>query len=260
MLLYFQKRSASKMKNKIETAQNQLVVKSNSLIQKTRYELSTEEQKLILYLVSLIKPQDSELQEYHIDIKKVCSIFGIQEKGSNYAYLRQCLRGLSDKSFWISTPEKDLLIRWLERLEINKFETYVSCRLDDRLKPFLLQLKECFTSYELCYVLALKTKTAIRLYEIFNSYAYKQTIVISLEELRSMFSLENKYPLYNDFKRYILDKAIKEINEFTDLIINYEPVRQQKAVTSIKFNIKKLQNDEVSKQIAIEQIKNKESI
>ena len=75
-----------------------------------------------------------------------------------------------------------------------------------------------------------------------------------------MFSLENKYPLYNDFKRYILDKAIKEINEFTDLIINYEPVKQQKAVTSIKFNIKKLQNDEVSKQIAIEQIKNKESI
>ena len=48
----------------LEEERNQLVVKHNALIQKTRYSLNTQQQKIILYLISKIKPDDDELKEY----------------------------------------------------------------------------------------------------------------------------------------------------------------------------------------------------
>ena len=54
---------------------NQLVVKHNSLIQKTRYSLSTQQQKIILYLISKIKPDDDELKEYDfVKVSRTCLV------------------------------------------------------------------------------------------------------------------------------------------------------------------------------------------
>ena len=62
-----------------EDSRSMVVVKSNSLIQQTRYELSLQEQRLLLYLISKIKPDDKTLEEIEISIKEFCKIIGYNE-------------------------------------------------------------------------------------------------------------------------------------------------------------------------------------
>ena len=45
---------------------------------------------------------------------------------------------------------------------------------------------------------------------------------ISVVDLRWMFELQNKYPVWADLKRWVIDQAVKEINEFSPLSVTYE--------------------------------------
>ena len=183
--------------DKLSNSRNYLVVKSNALIQKTRYNLSTQEQKIILYLISRIQPTDTELQYYTFDIKDLCRICGIECIGQNYQNFKESIQSLRDKSFWVETETKLLLLSWLQEVEINKQETQVRLRLDDRLKPYLLSIGDNFTKYQLENTLLLKSKYSIRLYEFFVSRAFRGYFEIGLGELKETLEITG----YDDYKK-----------------------------------------------------------
>ena len=103
-----------------------IVVKHNDLIQKSRHNLSMQEQKIILFLVSKIKPEDTELKKYEFKIKDFCKICGIDEtSGKNYKDLKGALKTLRDKSFWLKVYDevkdvnKEVVVAWIENPEIK---------------------------------------------------------------------------------------------------------------------------------------------
>ena len=171
----------------LEIERNQLVVKHNSLIQKTRYSLNTQQQKVILYLISKIRPDDDELREYDYDLKDFCRVCGISYHGQNYSNIKESILQLHNKAFWITTEEKETLVSWIMKATIYKNDTRLRIRLDDDLKPFLLHLREQFTAYELSYILVMRSKYSIRLYEYLKSYHSLSVITVSVEELKELF-------------------------------------------------------------------------
>ena len=224
----------------------QHVVKSNSLIQKTRYELSLDEQKIILYIISKIKPQETELNEYRIDLKTLCMILGIESKG-NYKYLKDVIKGLHDKSFWYydEATKTDILLSWIQKARIEYLSTEVVIKLDEDLKPYLLQLSEKYTMYEFYNILAMKSKYSIRLYELLKSYANLGSIKISINDLKKMLHCEDKYEIYNNFKKRIIIPAVNEINTYTDLQVEFDTWRTGRNITHILFSIQKIEDVKV---------------
>lgn len=217
-------------------AQTQCVVKHNDLIQRTRYTLSVTEQKMVLYMISKIKPGDDELKEYVFPIKELCRICGVQAGGENYKNFRASIKELADKSFFIEDKEREHLVRWCDGVSIGKNDGCMYARIDDRLRPYLLELSASFTKYEIGYILAMKSKYSIRMYELLKSYAYIGCVEIELEKLKK--SLEtSEYKDYNNFKRRVLDVSLEEINKYTDLEIQMESVRLARKVSSIRFEI-----------------------
>lgn len=223
---------------KIEKAREQRIVKANALIQKTRYSLNAQQQKIILYLISKIKPDDDELKEYVFDLKEFSEVCGITDNGKNYQNFKDSIKGLHDKSFWIETDTKDMLLSWVERVEINKGETTVSLRLDDRLKPYLLHLQEQFTTYEIPFILTMSSKYAIRLYEILKSYAYIGTLTMTIDDIKETLQTA-EYKDYKNFRVNVIDIACREINEKSDINVSYEPHRTNRKITSLTFIITK---------------------
>lgn len=215
----------------------QLVVKSNDLIQRTRYALSTQEQKIILYLISKIKPTDDEFHKYELELFDLCDVCGISRHGQNYQNFKDSIKALADKSFWIETPKRDVLMRWIEHVEIIREESIVEIRLDPNMRPYLLMLRENFTQYELGYILVLKSKYSIRLYELLKSYAYLETTKISLSDLKESLQIDG-YDVFKDLKRRVVDKSIEEINEFTDLEISYTTYRRGRSIDGFEFTIR----------------------
>lgn len=225
-------------KDLIEKERKYNIVKSNELIQKTRYSLNTQEQKLILYLCSKIKPSDNEFETYCFNIKDMCEVLNIPSHGQNLKYFKDSIKSLADKSFWLKTEEKEVLCRWISKASIHHDnKNIIEIRLDEDLKPFLLQLKENFTIYSLENTLCFDSKYSMRIYEILKSYQYKKNVIFTIEELREKLVIDNKYKLFADFKRKVLDISVREINQYSDIIIDYNILKKGNKSFAIEFII-----------------------
>lgn len=74
------------------------------------------------------------------------------------------------------------------------------------------------------------------MYELLKSYQYVKQTEIDIENLKVSLYATN-YERWADFKRYVLDMAINEINQYTDIKISYTLKKQGKKFSSIVFTI-----------------------
>lgn len=232
-------------KNKsIETMHNYVVTKSNQLVQ-ANYKLSVIEQKIVLFLVSKIRKDDEDFKTYTLSIKEFNELLG--NKGTpKYSELREITKKLLGKVLEIWEDDKLKQMGWISYVEYNKSEGSISLSFDPRLKPYLLQLKKEFTSYKLKNVMQLKSSYSIRIYEILKQWQKVKKTEITLEKLRKLLGVEDKYKEYHNFKKRVLNRAKKEINQNTDIDFDFEEIKKGRMVVAIRFHIK-------SEQILIEQ-------
>ena len=251
--------------NKYLALRDKTVVKANELIQKSRFNLSLQQQKIVLYLISQISPYDDDFKLYEFSIAEFCRVCGIDyTSGKNYTDLKQAIKEIADKSLWITIENEETLLRWIEKPYLNRNSGTIKIRLDEDMKPFLLQLKQNFTQYELLWTLHFRSKYTIRLYELIKSIHFHElesyTREFGLDELRRMLGAE-KYTTYQTFKARVLIPAVDEINAYSDKNLDYEPIKSGKAVARIRFTIStkaalerlKLQSD-IEKEFGLDQM------
>lgn len=224
--------------NELSQLRDYKVIKSNDLIQKSRFDLGTQEQKIVLYLISKIRPEDTELHEYEFSIVEFCKICGIDyANGKNYDNIKKTIKSLNDKSIWVTLNDGgETTMRWIERPYINKNSGVIKIKLDELMKPYLLQMQERFTQYELLYTLPMKSQYAIRLYEILKSYEWKKTVEMEIDNLKRMLKAEH-YTRFYDFKKKVIEISMREIDDYTDLKVEYTLKKKGKQFTSIVFQI-----------------------
>lgn len=133
-----------------------------------------------------------------------------------------------------------------------------------------------FTKYLLSNTIKFKSVYSVRLYELVSQYKNKHnktTDIFPLEIFRKQLGVEPKqYKGMSDFKKYVLDKAVSEINEHSDLIIEYCQVKSGRMITGFyfTFTIKKNANNKVknvsnpnvptSKELSFEKLTNKQLV
>lgn len=235
------------MANNKKKNQGFYVVKANDLIRKTRYNLTTQQQKIILYAISKIKPNDDNQTWYQISIKDVCEACGIDmdDTGFYYKAIKDDLQKLTTR-LWVEMPDKrQATISWISDAQIIPLSGTVHIRFHELMEPYLFQLKERYTQYQLEDVLVFKSKYAIRLYELFRSYTTQEMlksgiekdVMIPLTELKAMLSIDG-YSDWRNFNRRVLKPAISEINQYSDNIhVEYEKYRTGRKIDRINFII-----------------------
>ena len=217
-------------------AYSQLVVKGNELIQKKRYNLTATQQKFLAYVISRIKPDDTIATLYEIRVEDFCSMTGI-DKTYFYDEFIKMIDRFDEQSFWIDTEDELYKFRWFNDTRYIKGAGKVDLYLSRALKDYLFELKSNFTQYELYNVMALHSKYAIRLFELFKSYEYQHYKTFDTEDLKHLLYAEN-YKNFADFKKRVLEPAIDEINNYTELNVSFEPVFKGRKVIQIAFKIK----------------------
>lgn len=228
------------------------VVKSNELIQKSRFELSLVEQKSIAFICSMIKPIEAVDRangvpfqlEYEFNIRDYCKVCGIDyNSGKNYAEVKATLKKLSDRSMWVEFGTEEVLCRWLAKVRTNKQSGIAHIKLDEDLVPYLFDLQERFTQYGIYNILGMKSAFSVRLYELLNSYLISNVTfhTFDLDKLKRLLMVEDvkSYENFKDFRRKVLEIAEREINELTDINVSFEPIKKGRKVVQIKFRISK---------------------
>lgn len=221
---------------------NRKIRKSNELIQKSRFSLSLQQQKIVLYLISQIQPQDEDFKLYEFEISEFCRVCGIEvESGRNYELLKDQIKKIADKSMWVYLEDgRETLVRWIEKPYIEEGTGKISIKLDKDMKPFLLKLKERYTTYELIWTLHFKSKYTIRLYELIKSIHFNelQTYkkVYPIEELKRLLDAET-YKTYQALKERVLMPATEEINRYSEKNISFEPIRKGKKFVAVELTV-----------------------
>jgi plasmid replication initiation protein len=228
-----------------------LIKKSNNLIE-SRYNFDIWEMRIFLMLLAQIRREDDDFQVYRIWYRDVAKVFKLNTK-RGYSEIRDAVRKLLDKKFYVDTvvdgfKRKEIYhiirkIGYLEEGQEHKKgienQEYIDVKIEDEMKPLLIQLQKSFTAYELANVTHLGVY-AVRFYELLKQYETIGSRQLGFEELKTMFELEDKYPLFSGFYTFVVEPAIKEINEFTDLYIRQvEKIKEGKKITAMRFHFHK---------------------
>lgn len=233
----------------IETHREYLVVKSNELVQHNRFELSLIEQKTVAFICSMIKPIEALDRakgvpfqlEYDFNIRDYCKVCGMDyDNGKNYADVKATLKKLRDRSMWLTMPDgSESLCGWLAKVNTNKQSGIAKIKIDEDLVPYLFDLGQRFTQYQLYNILAMKSAFSVRIYELMKSYAFQKTKTFDLDELKHLLMVDDvkSYDRFPDFRRKVLEVAQREINELTDINIHFEPITKGRKVVKVKFRI-----------------------
>lgn len=214
------------------------VVKANEIIQKARYELNLTELKTLAYIFSMVKPNDKINQIYTFSIIDYCKVCGIDYKsGKHYANARRNLKALRDKSFFLTKEDgTETTVGWLDKIWTNKGSGKVKVRLDEDLSQYLVGLFENYTQYELLSTLPMRSQYSFRIYELLKSYAFTHRHTFDIDELKHLLVAEN-YVNFKDFRKKVIEIAVKEINLYTDIEVKFEPIKKGRKVVQVMFEI-----------------------
>lgn len=219
---------------------NYIVKKSNYFIMNSSYDLSIDEQRIILTLASLVQLNDVDFRKYRFSISEFMDMLGIKNKG-RYKTIPEMTKELMKKVFQIKEPDGSITtVSWLSSSKYNEGTGYVELEFSPSLKPYLLQLNELFTKYKLTNVLGMKCKYSPRIYEILKANAFKsqKTVEIELIELKKILGIENLYPVYADFRKRVLEPAKEDLASVSDIAFETKEIRVGRKVVAIVFSIK----------------------
>ena len=228
------------MKKSMYEQQENMVCKNNDIIRKSRFSLSVQQNKMLLYLISQIKPTDDVDTVYEISLRDFCRVCGIQaDSGKNVKDAKKAIQQIADKSIWVRQQnESEILIRWFNRIRLNKRTGRFEVTFHEDMLPYLYDLRYNYVQYKLKNVLVMKSQYSIRLYELLKSYQFmEKEIEFTVEELKIRLNAQ-KYERYTDFRRYVLEPAVADINKASDICVRYETYKGgERGVKGIWFRI-----------------------
>lgn len=222
-----------------------LIVKGNALIGAS-YNLEVVEQRLIL--LATVEARRSGKGINALDPLTIHALSYMQQFGVSrqtaYQALKDACKDLFARQFSYQEHSArgnvtQKTSRWVSEIGYTEEEATVQLIFAPVVVPFITRLEEQFTSYELNQVASLASKYSIRLYELLMQWKNVGKMKISLEDLRAKLGLEqDDYTVMGDFKRSVLDLSVKQINEHTDIKVDYEQHKKGRSIAGFTFRMK----------------------
>lgn len=230
------------------------VVTSNEFIKIAGlHKLSIKAIKLLYLIIAQCKKDDKEFYYVEVTPIELANLWGIK-KQSVY-------KSLKEVSVELITLYADI-----ERKEFEEFEhiplfaksSYITdektnkkkyiAKLNDEAKIFFLGLQKNFCQILLEDFNKMKLVNSVLIWHMMQAKlktkdkkpaGYKIIkVTATIDELRRLSGTENKLKTLKDFKRYMLDKAIKEISETLNIDISYRSIKEGRKTIGFEFTLK----------------------
>ncbi len=226
---------------------SELVVKDNALIEAS-YTLGLAEQRLIL--LAIIEARETGEGIDHNSLLRIhahsyADQFGI-DKNNSYEIIKDASKGLFDRyvTYHDKNPkngaDRSFHCRWVDKIGYEKANGTVYMRFTSDVVPLITRLEEQFTSYELEQVANLDSSYAIRLYELVIQWrSTGKTPKFELQNFRKQLGVEpSQYKTMSNFKKFVLDFAVQQINTHTDITVKYDQHKEGRSIVGFTFKFK----------------------
>jgi plasmid replication initiation protein len=214
------------------------VIESNVLIE-SKYNLTLSELKLLLYMVKEVSINDKDFKQYQIFIKSFVDAQKNIDARGYYTKAKKLTKDFLSKVLEIKEGDKLIQTHFMSSIIYKEGQAYITYSFDPLLKPHLLRLKSSFCSFDVRNVLDMKSIYSVRIYQLLKSFEGLKQRSITVEELKRILGVENKYKLFADFKRHILEISKRDCKKYSDLFFDYSVKKKGRKAHMITFHIKR---------------------
>jgi len=217
---------------------NNLVIKANNLIEGIM-DMSHNEHRFTLYLISKINKNDKEFRKQKVNVKEFAELIGCEH--DIYGYMRNMADTIVSHKIKILGLEGEVLnVNWFSYTNYVPKTGTLEIAFNNDLVPFLLNIDVAYTKYFLSNVRFMKSKYSIRIYELLKQYEKIGTRIITLEDIRMYLGISpDEYKFYADFKKRVISTSQKELKEYSDICFEFEEIKASRKITAIKFIIRR---------------------
>lgn len=232
---------------------NNLVVKHNALTNAS-YNLDLVEQRLILLAIVDARRSGQGVTANNpltITASDYAQQFNTTRQAAYWALKNAC-ENLFNRYFKYAEGSKNIKSRWVSQIAYIDAAAQVELIFSPAIVPLITELERHFTQYAIEQIAGLNSAYAVRLYELLISWRGTQnTGLIKLAELRNRLGVEpDEYQKMSDFKRRVLDLAISQINEHTDITASYEQHKAGRVIIGFSFTFKLKKPEKIEKKKA----------
>jgi len=226
-----------------------LLVKTDNALIDGGYSMTLSQIKLFLFMLAAVK-KSGKKKKYQVFVSDLLDI-EMEKKGgpltisltTEYNRASSILLSLQKKMVNIPSKVKKGLIDRIQLIGSVTYDPklklgYFYFEIHKDLKPYLLDLENRFTVYDIRNVLSAKSYFTIRMYMILKSFVGLGQREIEIETLKEMLGIRGKYKLYGDVKRYCILQAQRELKKHSDIYFTFKEKYKGRRVWSITFTIK----------------------
>lgn len=213
---------------------------SNVLIQ-SKFSMSIEAQKLIYMSVKKVNQiPDLFKEDVFVSCGEFIDLVGTKNK-TIYRKLKAAAKEIC------STPIEDHqgkffeFTPWVRKCRYEEVDGVagILTLFNPEIEKYLLELEKNFTLLSVSNIAKLSSKYSIKLYTLLQMNKFRVNFVYSVEDLRFWFDIDKElYTNFRDFRVRVLIPAIKEINEKTNLEVEFIEIKSGRKVTDVKFIVK----------------------
>lgn len=225
---------------------NKLVSKANAL-NEAAYTINLVAQRVIILAIIEAREQGvmSKVGGVHrIKASDYQKHFGC-DKTTSYRSLKSACESLYESEFvWTDKDARGNTkvnhSRFVQRASYSEGGGYIEVMFGSDVIPLITRLSEKYTEYELKQIKDLSSIYALRIFEILMQwFSVRKTPEIKIEDLRARLGIEDhQYKTMGNFKKRVLDHAIREINDNTNITASYEQHKEGRNIVAFTFYIK----------------------
>lgn len=246
-----------KAKNMVKPINKDVI--QSYLVTSARYDFNVQEKRILFRLVEMCQHQlegqplnknyhfDKNLiGDYEVIVPISAFLTRVEEeeergglKNKNYSRVKEALRRLRNKTIEIEEPDPSYPGEYIWKLigiiEKPKFETrgYAKFEIQPEIFEAILNFAKGYRRIELKTAFEFESVNAMRFYELLSEKT--EPITYTIEQLKKMFKVENKYKQTRDFVLYVIDPAKKELDKKSPYSFDYTKNTEGKKVVSLTF-------------------------
>lgn len=222
-----------------------IIKKSNALARARWSAESVWEPRLVALLASKVRADDTDFHIYQIPVSEILRDSG----GRNYREIETVVDRVMSRVLTIRDPKGWTKYNVFSRCRYRREEGILELGFHPDLRPHYLNLQKNFAKYNLMEFLLLPSIYSQRIFEILKSWDDKPEVEIYVSDLHEMLNTpESSKKNFAEFKRYVLEKAHKDILKYTKFEYEWEPIKRGRSVVSVRFIFSKRKSLKATKQ------------
>lgn len=155
------------------------------------------------------------------------------EEDKNHARIRKAFKDLMSKIIEYETSDAFGAFPLIQRFDLDKRSEFVTWQVPNEIVEVIVNFAKGFRKYELKIAMEFESVYAMRFYELLSGQ--KSPLTYTIEHLKDMFKIQGKYKQINDFLRFVIEPAKRELDEKSPYSFEYKINKSGRKYHSITF-------------------------